>query len=133
MGVVGIGVDAVEIVRVQRACTRTPGLLDRLYTDLERTACTSICGKLRFPGLAARFAAKEAASKALGTGLRGFRWRDVEVLSDELGKPSLRFHGGAAVRAELLGVVSMHLSLSTATDLALAHVVLEGAGSGPGG
>jgi holo-[acyl-carrier protein] synthase len=130
MGVVGIGVDAVEIARVERACTRTPSLLGRLYTDLERATCTSSCGRLRFAGLAARFAAKEAASKALGTGLRGFRWRDLEIVSDHLGKPSLRLHAQAAEIARALGVGRLHVSLSTATDLAIAHVVLEAADGG---
>lgn len=126
MGVVGIGVDAVEIARVERACARTPGLLDRLFTERERASCTSSCGRVRYAGLAARFAAKEALAKALGTGVRGFRWRDVEVVNDTFGKPSLQLYGGAARRARELGVEVAHLSLSTARDVAVANVVLEG-------
>ena len=126
--IIGIGIDAIEIERVRVACTRTPGLLARLFTDAERAYCTSRCGEASYGGLAARFAAKEAVAKALGTGLRGFRWCDVEVANDELGKPAVRLHGPAAAQAEALGVERVHLSLSTSTDLALAHVVLEGGG-----
>jgi holo-[acyl-carrier protein] synthase len=123
--IIGIGVDVIEIERVRVACTRTPRLLARLFTDAERARCASRSGP-RFGGLAARFAAKEAVAKALGTGLRGFRWRDVEVANDDLGNPSVVLHGGAAERAQALGVQRVHLSLSTSTGLALAHVVLEG-------
>lgn len=126
MSVLGTGIDAVEIDRVRVACTRTPGLLTRLYTDGERAFCTSRDGELRFARLAARFAAKEAAAKALGTGVRGLRWRDIEVVSDELGKPDVVLHGGAAARAEALGVQRVHLSITTSLDLAMAQVLLEG-------
>jgi holo-[acyl-carrier protein] synthase len=127
VSIIGIGIDAIEIDRVRMACSRTPGLLARLYTDAERAHCMSAGGALRFERLAARFAAKEAAAKALGTGIRGFGWRDIEVANDGLGKPSIRLHGGAAVHAGSLGLARTHLSLSTSTGLALAHVVLEGA------
>jgi holo-[acyl-carrier protein] synthase len=123
----GVGIDAVEIDRVRTACERTPGLLGRLFTERERATCTSRCGDLRYGGLAGRFAAKEAVAKAFGTGIRGFGWRDVEVLSDELGRPSIRLHGAAADRAAALGVDAVHLSLTTSVDLAIANVVLEGA------
>jgi holo-[acyl-carrier protein] synthase len=122
----GIGVDAVEIARVRAACERTPSLLARLFTERERATCTSRCGDLRYGGLAGRFAAKEAVAKAFGTGVRGFAWRDVEVLSDALGRPSITLHGGAADLAGRLGVAHVHLSLTTSVDLAIANVVLEG-------
>jgi holo-[acyl-carrier protein] synthase len=123
--VVGIGVDAIEIARVRTACERTPSLLARLFTERERAACTSRCGDLKYGGLAARFAAKEAVAKAFGTGLRGFGWRDVEVGNDGLGKPIVELHAGAAERARSLGVAVVHLSLTTSTELAVANVVLE--------
>jgi holo-[acyl-carrier protein] synthase len=122
----GVGIDAVEIARVRTACERTPSLLARLFTELERATCTSRCGDLRFGGLAGRFAAKEAVAKAFGTGIRGFGWRDIEVLSDDLGRPSIGLHGGAADRAAALGVTAVHLSLTTSIDLAIANVVLDG-------
>lgn len=125
MPVIGIGVDVVEISRVRTACERTPSLLGRLFTERERATCTTRCGDLRYGGLAGRFAAKEAVAKAFGTGIRGFAWRDVEVGSDALGKPSIILHAGARARAEALGVEAVHLSLSTSVDLAIANVVLE--------
>jgi holo-[acyl-carrier protein] synthase len=124
--IVGVGIDAIEIARVRAACTRTPSLVARLYTAQERASCTSRCGDLRFGGLAARFAAKEAVAKALGRGVRGFRWLDIEVLNDEHGRPVVRLHGGAARLAEELGVAAVHLSLTTSTDLAVAQAVAEG-------
>lgn len=129
----GIGVDAIDIGRVRAALERTPSLLARVYTERERAACTSRCGDLKVGGLAARFAAKEAVAKALGTGLRGFGWRDVEVGNDEFGKPSVTLHGGAAARAAALGVDRVHLSLTTSADLAVAHVVVEATGDDGGG
>lgn len=127
MTVIGTGLDAVEIARVRRACTRTPGVVERLFTAAERAYCTTSCGDYRFGGLAARFAAKEAVAKALGTGVRGFTWRDVEVVNDELGRPAVRLHGPAAALADRLGVATIHLSLSHTADLALASAILESA------
>ncbi|MBA2317682.1 MAG: holo-ACP synthase [Euzebyales bacterium] len=125
MSVVGVGVDAIEIARVRAALTRTPSLAGRLFTTTERATCTSRCGDVKVGGLAARFAAKEAVAKALGTGVRGFAWRDIEVVNDQLGRPSVRLHGGAASAAASLGVTHVHLSLSTSTEIAVANVVLE--------
>lgn len=125
MGVVGVGVDALEIARMRAALTRTPSLAARLFTDAERATCTSPRGDLRIGGLAARFAAKEAVAKALGTGVRGFSFRDIEVCSDPLGKPRVVLHAGAAAVAQRLGVAHVHVSLSTSAELALAHVVAE--------
>ncbi len=130
MAVVGVGVDAIEIARVRRAIERTPGLLGRLYTDDERARCTTSCGNLRFSGLAARFAGKEAVAKALGCGLDGFGFRDIEIVNNVDGKPETVLAAGAADRASLIGVQIIHLSLSTSGDLALAHAVAE-TGSSP--
>lgn len=120
MSVVGIGVDVVEIPRMRTALERTPSLLGRLFTDRERDGCRSLVG-----ALAARFAAKEAVAKAFGTGIRGFSFRDVEVLNDELGRPIVELHAGAARLAAELGVARVHLSLTTGADLAIAHAVAE--------
>lgn len=122
----GVGVDAIEIDRVERALGRTPRLADRLFTESERARCTSSCGRMKGAGLAARFAAKEAVAKAFGTGVHGFAWRDIEVRNDVNGRPEIRLHNGAAAKAERMGVASIHLSLSTARDIAIANVVLEG-------
>ena len=125
MTVVGVGVDAVDIARVRRALERTPTLLGRLFTERERGSCVTRCGDLRYPGLAARFAAKEAVAKSLGTGIRGFGFRDIEVLSDEHGKPTVTLHGGARNVAAAAGVARVHVSLTTSADLAVANAVAE--------
>ena len=121
--VVGVGVDAIEIDRIRAAVARTPGLLARLWTPAERAHCTSRCGDIRYGGLAARFAAKEAVAKALGSGMSGFGFADVEVESTHGGQPMVRLHGGAAARAEAVGARALHLSLSTTHELAIAHAL----------
>lgn len=128
MAVLGIGVDAVEIARLRTACRRTPTLLQRLYTDAELAVCGYRDGELRYDGLAGRFAAKEAVAKAFGTGIRGFGWRDVEVVVGDLGRPSVALHRGATEVAERLGVRTVHLALTHSRELAIAQVVLEGDG-----
>ena len=122
MTVVGVGLDAIEIERMRVGLTRTPSLLDRLFTAGERAAC-SRGGELRVPGLAARFAAKEAVAKALGTGVRGFGFRDIEVVTGALGRPEVVLHAGAAETAAGLGVDRVHVSLSTSDQLALAYAL----------
>jgi holo-[acyl-carrier protein] synthase len=114
-----VGVDIIEIERMQRAIRRWDGrFLRRVYTQAE----LALCGG-RVPELAVRFAAKEAISKALGTGLSGVSWREMEVLSDARGKPWIRLHGCAAARAEELGLQEWALSLSHSREYAVAFVV----------
>jgi len=125
MPVVGVGVDAIEIPRVEAALRRTPALLARLFTEGERARCTSRCGDLRYGGLAARFAAKEAVAKALGTGLVGFGFRDIEIANDSAGRPDVTLHGGAAEVAASRGITRLHVSLSTSHELAVASAVAE--------
>lgn len=125
MSIVGVGVDVVEIARLRVALERTPGLLTRLFTEGERTACSGAGGRLRVPGLAARFAAKEAVAKALGTGIRGFSFLDIEVVTEGSGRPTVVLHARAAQVADRLGADHVHISLSTSADLAVANAVLE--------
>lgn len=132
MSVVGVGVDMVEVARVERALSRTPGLGRRVFTERELAVCTAECGRWQIGGLAARFAAKEAVAKAFGTGIRGFAFRDVEVLPDELGKPEVTLHARAAELAARLGIGELHVSLSMTDELAVANVVATG-GPGTGG
>ena len=127
MPVVGVGVDAIEIRRVRDALTRTPTLLPRLFTERERASCVTRCGDLRYGGLAARFAAKEAVAKALGTGIAGFGFRDIEVLVNEVGTPLVQLHGGALAVASAAGVATVHVSLSHSADVAVANAVAESA------
>ncbi|MHB8656719.1 MAG: holo-ACP synthase [Solirubrobacteraceae bacterium] len=114
----GIGLDLLEIARLERAIERRPKLAQRLFTDGELAYARA---RAR-PGqhLAARFCAKEAVAKALG--LRAWNWRDVEVLSGPDGAPSVRLHGGAAERADQLGV-SLRISL-THTGIEAAAVAI---------
>jgi holo-[acyl-carrier protein] synthase len=126
--VLGIGVDVIEVARVSRALEKhRERLEDRVFTAEERSDCA---GRVdRDLALAARFAAKEACLKALGTGWAGgVSFRQVEVQRDAAGRPSLRLHGRAAETAAELGVTSTHLSLSHQPSVAVAVVVLEGEG-----
>lgn len=117
--IVGIGTDLVTISRVQKTCEKQ-SFLERIYTEEERAYARG-----QAQSLAAMFAAKEAAAKALGTGFRGFDLCDVEVCHGELGEPRLRFHRGALRKCEELGVSRSHLSLTHEEDRALAFVILE--------
>ncbi|MDP8977485.1 MAG: holo-ACP synthase [Actinomycetota bacterium] len=126
----GVGVDAVEIDRMRSALGRTQGLAERLFTPGERTLSASPRGHLRPGNLAGRFAAKEAVAKALGTGVRGFGFRDIEVLNDAAGKPYVRLHAGAAHAADRLGVARVEVSITTSRALAIANAVASGGGEG---
>lgn len=123
--IVGTGVDIIEVERMERAVRRHGDrLLRRLFTPGELAyAARSETHRMR--RLAARFAAKEAALKALGTGLRGVRWVDIEVVHDDLGRPGLRLSGAVAARAAEMAIVRLHLSLSHCKEYAVAQVVVE--------
>ncbi|CAN5373235.1 holo-ACP synthase [soil metagenome] len=119
--ILGVGIDLIEIARVAAALTRTPSMHARLFTAGEQAYCGG-----RVASLAARFAAKEAVAKALGTGVRGFTFLDVEVVTDGLGRPSVRLHDRAAEVASAAGVAVVHLSLTTSEQHAAAYAVAEG-------
>jgi holo-[acyl-carrier protein] synthase len=113
------GIDIVELDRVARVLGRHPErFLARVYTPAEVAHCRG-----RVPELAVRFAAKEATMKALGTGIRGVAWRDIEVLPNRRGKPLLRLHGTAAARAAAIGFVEADITLTHAREYAAAVVV----------
>ncbi|MBM4404811.1 MAG: holo-[acyl-carrier-protein] synthase [Chloroflexi bacterium] len=114
-----VGVDIVEIPRVEEAIARRgEAFLKRVYTEMEITLYRD-----RIHELAVRFAAKEAVMKALGTGIRGIGWREVEVLPNRRGKPLVYLHGRAKERAKLLGVKELAISLSHSKEYAVASVV----------
>jgi holo-[acyl-carrier protein] synthase len=117
----GLGVDIVEIDRMREALTRHPRMKERLFSEEERAYCEA----RNKPEIhyAMRFAAKEAVLKALGTGFSGVRFRDVEVVRDERGRPVPRLSGKAAEFAGAAGVVEMHLSLSFTHTNAVASAV----------
>jgi holo-[acyl-carrier protein] synthase len=118
-GAVAVGTDIIEIARIERSC-RDFGerFLNRVYTERERERYRG-----RASELAARFAAKEATSKALGTGIVGVRWREMEVLPNRRGKPVLILHGQAAKRARQLGLNHFSVSLTHSRTDAMAFVV----------
>ena len=116
---VAVGVDLIEIDRVAATLERFGSrFLERVYTDGEIAYCRG-----RAPQLAARFAAKEAAMKALGTGTRGVGWREVEVTRNRSGEPGIALHGRAVARANALGVDRLAVSLSHSRAYAVASVV----------
>ena len=115
------GVDIVEVGRVRRVAeTYGQRFLKRIYTEEEAAYCRG-----RAPQLATRYAAKEAVMKALGTGVRGVRWRDIEVVRRRGQAPTVRLHGTALARAELLGIDHLAISLSHSEEYAVASVVGE--------
>jgi len=123
--IVGLGLDIAEIDRIGAAIMRHGApILERLYTATEVAYCES--HRNRFERYAGRFAAKEAAMKALGTGWRrGVRWRDIEVIREPSGKPTLHLEGVARQFAERLGVKNISLTITHSGNLALAEVIFE--------
>jgi len=123
--IVGLGLDIAEIDRIEAAIVRHGApILERLFTPSEVAYCESY--KNRFERYAGRFASKEAAMKALGTGWRhGVRWRDIEVTREPSGKPTLGLEGVARTFADRLGVKNISLSITHSGNFALAQVIFE--------
>jgi holo-[acyl-carrier protein] synthase len=123
--IAGTGIDIIEIERIEHSIERFgQRFLNRVYLPGEQAYCQR--KKNAAESFAARFAAKEAAAKALGTGMsHGVNWREIEVVREPGGRPALRFHGRAALRAERMGVHHANLSLTHSTGLAMASVILE--------
>ena len=119
--VVGVGTDLVEVHRLRAALDRTPAMLHRLFTPGEQSRCNRNQDPL--PHLAARFAAKEAVMKALGSGMSAMAFTDIEVTSDAGGAPGIRLSGRARQVADRRGVATVHVSLTHTGDLAQAHAV----------
>lgn len=116
------GVDVIEIERIANALARWGDrFLHRVYTDGEIAYCRG-----RAQSLAGRFAAKEAASKALGIGMRRIRWRDIEILPDHRGKPMVYLHGRAAHAAGTQGIAGLDVSITHSKTDAVAVVVAWG-------
>lgn len=126
--IIGSGIDLAEIGRIRQSMDRYGArFLDRVYTAAEQAYCRR--KRNAAESFAARFAAKEAGAKALGTGISfGVSWREIEVVRQPGGRPTLKFHGRAAEIAARLGVVHSALSLTHTAELAMASVVLEDGG-----
>jgi holo-[acyl-carrier protein] synthase len=123
--IVGLGVDIAEVARVKAAIERHgETFLRRLYTPKEREYCERF--KNKFERYAGRFAAKEAAMKALGTGWsRGVRWVDVEVVREKGGRPTIKLAGEAGNVAQRMGVKNIALSITHTSEQAFAQVIFE--------
>ncbi len=123
--IIGIGFDQTELARIRAALARHGDrFLKRCFSQEEIRFARLHVDPV--PRLAARYAAKEAGSKALGTGIaRGILWKDIEVVRVEGERPHIRFHGRAAERAKRLGMTAAHVSLTHARDVAAAVVTIE--------
>ena len=130
-GVVGIGIDAVDLGRFRTVLERRPRLVERMFTPDELAYAEG--ARDRVPRLATRFATKEAVMKALGVGLWSFRLTDVEVVRFGLDAPSLSLHGAAGDLARTAGALRWHLSLTHTDKVAMAVVVADGGLPMPGG
>ena len=124
----GIGTDLVEVDRIKKElASHGEKFIDMLFTESERTYCTRTDNvAIQAQCFAARFAAKEAFLKALGSGLRGgLHWKDIEVVNNELGKPEIRMQNTAQEICENAGINGIYVSLSHTKESAIAVVVLE--------
>lgn len=119
--VVGNGVDIIDIERIRKIISKNPRFLERNFTADELELFRD--KKMHPATIAAGFAAKEAVSKAMGTGIRGFNLIDIEVLRDSLGKPIVTLHGNAKNIATSKGIEAFELSLSHTDDTAIAFVI----------
>ena len=123
--IVAIGIDIIEVARIREVLERTPRFRERVFTPAERAYCDSR-GAVAAQHYAVRFAAKEAALKALQTGWRGgISWQDVEVASKDSGAPLILFHGRALELYEASGATTAHISIAHTTEHAIAEVILE--------
>jgi holo-[acyl-carrier protein] synthase len=121
--VTGVGLDVVEIARFRAILDRRPSFATRVFTDSELADLAD--RRDRVPGLAARFAAKEAAMKALGIGLGAVNLNEIEVHRSASGAPELRMNGRAAVLASTLGAGAFHLSMTHSEAIAAAMVLVQ--------
>lgn len=121
--VIGVGCDIIEIARISRAIARA-AFVRRVFAAEEIAYCQAR-GKQAAASFAARFAAKEALLKALGTGLRGGELTELVVMKDAWGKPVVELRGYHKKLAEQLGVDKINISLSHSRDTAIAYVVME--------
>lgn len=131
MNLLGIGIDLVEVSRLEGAVQRRgEDLARRLFTIRELEEAASSGGRARWSTLAGKWAAKEAVVKAMGTGFRAMAWKDVEVTRDELGKPRVALSGGAAALAKELGVTGFLVSITHERGFAAASAAAVGDGRG---
>ena len=120
----GIGTDIIEVSRIHAVMEKDIGFRDKIFTSGEITYCET--KRHKYENYAARFSAKEAFMKAIGTGWRfGIRFADIEVYHDEFGKPLIRLHGKAEELGKIEGISKIHVSLSHIKEIATAVVIVE--------
>lgn len=122
--ILGIGSDLIEIDRIDKAVKSTKRFIEKAFTEKEQEFFLK--KSMKMESIAGNFAAKEALSKALGTGIRGFSLKDIEVLRDDLGKPTITLYNKALQISNKLQVSNIHISISHNKRDAIAYVVLEG-------
>lgn len=122
--IIGIGTDIIEIKRIEKALKETKNFKEKLFTSKERAYFETI--KEKSESIAGSFAAKEAVSKALGTGFRSFSMEDIEIARDELGKPYVTLLGEARRLGDRVNVTHIHLTISHCKEYAVAFVMIEG-------
>lgn len=122
--IIGVGIDLIEVSRIKKSVANNETFLSKVYTDREIAKCRTSSSE--YQCLAARFAAKEAFMKAVGTGwAKGIRWSEIQTLNQESGRPYITLSGKAEEIAAELGVEKINLSLSHIADIASAIVILE--------
>ncbi len=122
--IIGIGTDLIEIVRIRQAIEKNPHFAERVYTEQEIAYCQR--KKQPWQSYAARFAAKEAVSKAFGTGIGPVGLAEIEILNGKSGQPAVVLHGKAQALAAERKIRQVHISLSHSEAYAMATAVLEG-------
>ncbi|MBQ1274033.1 MAG: holo-ACP synthase [Cellulosilyticum sp.] len=122
--VIGVGTDIIEINRIEKAIHKTKSFLDKVYTEREQEYY--IINHKNIETLAGFFAAKEAISKALGTGFRSFNMKDIEIVPNHLGKPEVYIYNNAKKLADDLGISKVHISISHCKTYATAFAIAEG-------
>ena len=122
--IIGIGTDIVEIDRIQKATLRTVGFIDKVFTKKEQAHYQKKHN--RAETLAGFFAAKEAVSKALGTGFRNFELKDIEIVPNALGKPEVYFHKNAKLLCDELKIKRVEVNISHCKEYATAFAIAEG-------
>jgi len=122
--ILGIGTDIIKVDRLQRSIEKNERFVEKVFTSDEIRYCEVRASK--YQSYAARFAAKEAVMKAIGTGWDGIiNWTDIEVALDPLGKPGIRCHGATQTFMDEHRITRIHLSLSHEQEYAIAYVILE--------
>jgi holo-[acyl-carrier-protein] synthase len=120
----GIGIDIIEIERIDRAINRNNKFLDRIFTNKEKDYFKQV--NYSITSIAGNFAAKEAAVKAIGTGIRGFKWIDIEVQRDSFGKPMIQLYNQAREMAQGRGISEILITISHSRDYAVAQSIAMG-------